>query len=94
MRFFVRIRGARTPPPNIDAPVRNIPLRFVRINYVSHQQHSARFWITDHPAPRTLKPKQRPIPRDAQAYGLVSSKNAPTLNRSPLPVGVQVEVAR
>jgi hypothetical protein len=43
MRFFVRIRGARTPPPNIDAPVRNIPLCFVRIKYVSDQRHLAHF---------------------------------------------------
>lgn len=27
IRFFVRIRGARTPPPKIDAPVTKIPLR-------------------------------------------------------------------
>ena len=26
IKFFVRIRGARTPPPRIDAPVTNIPL--------------------------------------------------------------------
>lgn len=29
MRFFVRIRGALTPPPRIDDPVMNIPLETV-----------------------------------------------------------------
>jgi hypothetical protein len=27
MRFFVRMRGARTPPPRMDAPVTKMPLR-------------------------------------------------------------------
>lgn len=27
IRFLVRIRGARTPPPTMDAPVMKIPLR-------------------------------------------------------------------
>lgn len=27
MRFFVRMRGAFTPPPSIDVPVMNMPLR-------------------------------------------------------------------
>lgn len=27
IKFFVRIRGARTPPPRIDEPVTQIPLR-------------------------------------------------------------------
>lgn len=26
IKFFVRMRGVRTPPPNIDDPVTNIPL--------------------------------------------------------------------
>lgn len=28
IKFFVLIRGARTPPPRIDAPVTNMPLQF------------------------------------------------------------------
>lgn len=27
IRFFVRIRGARTPPPRMEEPVTQIPLR-------------------------------------------------------------------
>jgi hypothetical protein len=29
IRFLVRIRGALTPPPTIDEPVRKIPLEMV-----------------------------------------------------------------
>ena len=28
MRFFVRIRGALTPPPKIEDPVMKMPLQF------------------------------------------------------------------
>lgn len=38
------------------------------------------------PAPTTLKPMQSPIPTIAQAYGEVSSRNAPMLKLSPLPI--------
>jgi hypothetical protein len=84
MRFLVRMRGARTPPPNIDDPVKKIPLFSGLLEMVVRLGidgiHAGNPY---HPAPRTLKPKQRAMPTAAQAYGLVSSRNAPTLNRSP-----------
>ena len=33
IKFFVRMRGARTPPPMIEDPVMRIPLREVRCDY-------------------------------------------------------------
>ena len=85
MRFLVRIRGARTPPPRIDEPVTKIPLRLGSINE-QNAQWIARTKFSHHPAPRTLSPIQRPIPVDAHMYGLDSSRNRPTLNASPEPV--------
>ena len=80
MRFLVLMRGALTPPPNIDAPVMKIPLQEELVHgYDWHNGH------TYHPAPSTLSPRQRPIPVDAHAYGLVSSRNWPTLKASPEP---------
>ena len=84
IRFLVRMRGARTPPPNIDDPVKKIPLySWLLKTVVSLGIDSIHVGDKYHPAPRTLKPKQRAMPTAAQAYGLVSSRNAPTLNRSP-----------
>lgn len=80
IKFLVRIRGARTPPPRMDEPVMKIPLRG-RVSFTV----SCQTRYTHQPAPRTLRPMQRPIPVDAHAYGLVSSKNRPTLNASPDP---------
>jgi hypothetical protein len=68
IRFLVLMRGARTPPPNIDAPVKKIPL------YSRSLEMAAMIVVsgihggnTHHPAPRTLKPKQRAIPIVAHA---------------------------
>lgn len=38
MRFLVRILGARTPPPRMDAPVTNIPLDCAQRQQQSHGQ--------------------------------------------------------
>lgn len=64
MRFFVVIRGARTPAPMMEAPVIKIPQA----------------------APTTENPIHDAIPKFAQRYGDVVSKNSPKLNVSPCPV--------
>ena len=83
IKFFVLIRGARTPPPRMEAPVMNMPLRR---NMRQRRHSSSNVTDTYHPAPNTLSPIHNPIPVDAQAYGLVSSRNWPTLNASPEPI--------
>jgi hypothetical protein len=40
MRFLVRIRGARTPPPRMDEPVTKIPLRLYQP--MSTKEHKTR----------------------------------------------------
>jgi hypothetical protein len=61
MRFFVRIRGAFTPPPRIDVPVMNMPL-------VWSQQacHHLKGDSAYHAAPTTDSPMQKAIPVAAQ----------------------------
>jgi hypothetical protein len=61
IKFFVRIRGARTPPPIIEDPVIKIPLK------ICQRIHG--WWETDvyHAAPTTDNPMQRPMPKLAQA---------------------------
>jgi hypothetical protein len=86
MRFLVRIRGARTPPPRMDEPVTKIPLRSCTNQPMSPKPvRMEGNKCTHHPAPRTLSPMQRPMPVDAHMYGLDSSRNRPTLNASPEP---------
>lgn len=43
-------------------------------------------------APITLRPMQRPIPTEAHAYGLDSSKKRPTLNASPESDGFALDI--
>jgi hypothetical protein len=62
MRFLVVIRGVRTPPPMIEAPVTNMPLRLESEPLFENEGHE-----THHAAPRTLNPMQKPIPVDAHA---------------------------
>lgn len=83
MRFLVRMRGALTPPPRMDAPVTKIPLS-KGLGQRVQSMRSVRS-ETDHPAPRVLRPMQRPMPVIAQAYGLDSSRKRPMLKTSPLP---------
>lgn len=85
IKFLVRMRGVRTLPPRMDAPVIQMPLRSHHRQcpreLASHRERG-----THHPAPTTLRPMFRPMPINAQAYGLVSSRNAPGLNWVPDPV--------
>lgn len=94
MRFFVRIRGARTPPPNIEEPVMNIPLRSISLSAKLDCRKKAKSSCekTYHPAPNTLNPIHNPIPVAAHANGLDSSRNRPMLNASPDPIHHQVQV--
>ena len=73
IRFFVVIRGARTPAPRIEDPVIKIPLLVGKVI------------CTYHAAPTTLRPMHKPIPVLAHTYGLVSSRNVFTANWSPEP---------
>lgn len=69
IRFFVRIRGARTPPPRMDEPVMKIPLTSVEggDDRVSDPASLAQAVAEPHhPAPRTESPMQRPTPMSAQ----------------------------
>jgi len=74
IKFFVRIRGALTPPPRIEDPVMNIPLDVVN----GLATYDPIFAWTYHAAPTTDRPMHKPIPRSAQTYGDIVSKNCPT----------------
>ena len=76
IKFLVLIRGVRTPPLRIEDPVRKMPLQ--ETIHVSGVKVCPQ--VTYHPAPRTLRPMQRPTPREPQTKGLVSSRKRPTLN--------------
>lgn len=66
IKFLVRIRGARTPPPKIEAPVMKIPLKQVWLQ-LSMVPFGPTKIGTYHPAPTTLRPIQSPIPKSAHA---------------------------
>lgn len=72
IRFFVRMRGARTPPPMIEEPVMKIPLDPCQTGVVVREEGLY------HAAPTTDNPMQSPMPRLAQACGDTSSRNCPT----------------
>jgi hypothetical protein len=62
IRFFVRMRGARTPPPIIEEPVIKIPLVFLSENIGMVGKRDVY-----HAAPTTDNPMQSPMPKLAQA---------------------------
>jgi hypothetical protein len=62
MRFFVRIRGARTPPPIIEEPVMKIPLEVYQ-----RRGSDGREREEYQAAPTTDNPMQSPMPKLAQA---------------------------
>jgi len=78
IKFFVRILGALTPPPRIEAPVMKIPLLCLSqyadlsILFLSDAQ------CTDHAAPTTERPMQRAIPVLAHAWGEMLRRKSPT----------------
>jgi hypothetical protein len=76
IRFLVRIRGARTPPPRMDEPVMKIPLRTPRGYYGIRRQKGC--LVAYHAAPTTDSPMQSAMPRSAHAYGETDSRKAPT----------------
>jgi hypothetical protein len=72
IRFFVRIRGARTPPPMIEEPVMKIPLGICQMVIISGLRERGTIY---HAAPTTDSPMQSPMPKLAQACGDTSSRN-------------------
>lgn len=68
----MRIRGALTPPPSIEEPVRKMPLG--RISMDGGAGGGPELY---HAAPMTLRPIQSAIPMVAHVYGDVSSRNLP-----------------
>lgn len=78
IKFFVRIRGALTPPPIILVPVTNIPLLTPLTDCFFTVLADLISSATYHAAPTTLSPIHSAIPSVAHVYGDVSSKNRPT----------------
>lgn len=76
MRFLVRIRGARTPPPTIEDPVIKMPLKRKTREFVEPSQ--APEGLPYHAAPTTDKPMHSEMPKLAQPVGETDSRKAPT----------------
>lgn len=76
MRFLVRIRGARTPPPTIEDPVMKMPLERKICQCPGSSQAPEGYPY--HAAPTTDRPMHSEMPKLAQAVGDTDSRKAPT----------------
>lgn len=76
MRFLVRMRGARTPPPTIEDPVMKMPLQTKLREYLGPSRASEGWPY--HAAPTTERPMHSEMPKLAQPVGDTDSRKAPT----------------